>query len=187
MDDEAIVDLFWRRDEQAISAAKAKFSAYCQRVAMDILHNAADAEECLNDAWLKAWQAIPPARPERLAVYLGTIVRRLSLNRYRDIHADKRGGSQVAAVLEELAELVVDDSAEIDAGLDEQLALAAINLFLREQPQRLAAVFVLRYWHLKSIDEIAQSLQTSPNAVKQSLFRLRRQLQATLQEEGIYL
>ncbi len=94
LEDAAIVALYWARDEQALSATAAKFGAYCRRIALNLLGNPADAEECLNDTWLAAWNSMPQNRPDRLAPYLGRITRNLALDRRGAASAQKRGGGQ---------------------------------------------------------------------------------------------
>ena len=106
MEDERIVLLYWDRDEAAISESSMKYGAYCTSIAQNILKNPADAEECVNDTWLHAWNAMPPHRPSLLSTFLGKITRNLSFDLYRKMHRGKRGGSQVDAVLDELEECV---------------------------------------------------------------------------------
>lgn len=102
MDDKSIVQLYWSRDEKAISATAEKYGAYCQTIANNILGNTEDAKECVNDTYLNAWNSIPPHRPENLATYLGKITRNLSFNRYKKNRAKKRSGGQIPLILEEL-------------------------------------------------------------------------------------
>ena len=106
MEDERIVLLYWDRDEAAISESSMKYGAYCTSIAQNILKNPADAEECVNDTWLHAWNAMPPHRPSLLSTFLGKITRNLSFDLYRKMHRKKRGESQMDAVLDELEECV---------------------------------------------------------------------------------
>ena len=106
MDDEKIVQLYWDRDERAISATAEKYGSYCAQIARNILGDRGDADECVNDAYMSAWGSMPPHRPGVLSAFLGKIVRNLSLNRYRRNTAAKRGGGEAPAVLEEIGELV---------------------------------------------------------------------------------
>ena len=106
MDDEKIVQLYWDRDERAISATAEKYGSYCAQIARNILGDREDADECVNDAYMSAWGSMPPHRPGVLSAFLGKIVRNLSLNRYRRNTAAKRGGGEAPAVLEEIGELV---------------------------------------------------------------------------------
>ena len=106
MDDEKIVQLYWDRDERAISATAEKYGSYCAQIARNILGDRGDADECVNDAYMSAWSSMPPHRPGVLSAFLGKIVRNLSLNRYRRNTAAKRGGGEAPAMLEEIGELV---------------------------------------------------------------------------------
>ena len=106
MEDARIVQLYWNRDQAAISQTAAKYGGYCTSIARNILGNAQDAEECVNDTYLNAWNAMPPHRPSILATFLGKITRNLSFNRYKRQHAEKRGAGELPLVLEELGECV---------------------------------------------------------------------------------
>ena len=106
MEDNQIVDLYWERDERAISESDAKYGRYCVQIAMNILENAQDAEECVNDTYLRAWNAIPPSRPTKLGAFLGKITRNLSLDRYKAKKTAKRGNSLFLVSLDELSECV---------------------------------------------------------------------------------
>ena len=103
MDDSRIIELYFQRKEQAISATAVKFGNYCMKIASNILRDERDAEEAVSDAWMDAWDTIPPTRPRSLKAYLGTLTRRRSLDRYDALTAQKRGGGQVEIALEELA------------------------------------------------------------------------------------
>lgn len=116
MEDSKIIDLYWERNEKAISATEQKYGSYCYYIAYNILHDQEDAEESVNDTYLGAWNAIPPHRPNMLRTFLGKITRSISLKKWRDAHRDKRGGDEVSLVLDELSECVpsnlsVEDSA----------------------------------------------------------------------------
>lgn len=108
MEDERIIALFWRRDEGAISQASRKYGAYCRSIAMHILGDSESCEECVNDTWLRAWNAIPPARPAVLRAFLGRITRNLSLSMLRGRTRAKRGGGQALLALDELEDCVPD-------------------------------------------------------------------------------
>ena len=109
MDDRTIIRLYWNRDEQAIPATAEKYGRYCASIAGNILGSKEDAEECVNDVYLHVWNSIPPHRPEVLSAFLGKITRNLALNLYKHNTADKRGGGELPAVLDGLAELVSGD------------------------------------------------------------------------------
>jgi len=187
MDDNEIIELFWRRNELAINAATAKYSRYCHSISYNILHNNEDADECVNDTYLRAWNAIPPARPNNLSVFLGTITRRLSLNRYKKSKAEKRGSGQIDIVLSELEEVVSDTSASFDEDMESEIIVETLNRFIARLPEKKRNVFIRRYWHLKSIEEIADDYELTCSNVKQILFRTRIQLKKALMKEGILL
>ena len=187
MDDNAIIELFWQRNEEGINAAAEKYSNYCRSISYNILRNNEDADECVNDTYLRAWDAIPPTRPNNLAVFLGAITRRLSLSRYKKNKAEKRGAGQVETALNELEEVVPDTSANLDEHIDGKIITTALNCFLDGLPENQRNVFVRRYWHLRSIEEVADDYGLGANNVKQILFRLRNKLKIILEKEGITL
>lgn len=186
MDDQQILDLYWSRSEIAVSETAKKYGKYCHCIAYNILGNDQDSEECVNDTLLKAWRSIPPQRPDKLAIFLGKITRNLSLDRYRRRSADKRGGGQVSLALEELADcLPVRDPAD---GIIEQMVLTDIlNRFLGSLPEMNRNIFLRRYWYFSSTTEIAAQYGFSESKVKMVLHRLRKQLGALLEKEGIAL
>lgn len=184
MEDTDIVALYWARDEQALAETVQKFGAYCRRIAMNILADIHDAEECENDTWLAAWNSMPQNRPAKLAPYLGRITRNLALDRRAAATAQKRGGGQAQLVLDELAECVaaggsVEES--FDAGETGRL----IGEFLRTQPQQARQMFLRRYWYCDSTGDIAARFGMQENAVRVSLHRTRRRLAAYLAAHGV--
>ena len=183
MEDKAIVALYWARNERAIHETRNKYGAYCQAIARRVLRSHEDAEECVDDAWLAAWNAMPPHRPAMLGPFLGKLTRRISLKRWHMLHAKKRGGGQVTLVLEELAECLPDPHG-LEQALEETALAAAIDRFLSALPEEERRVFVLRYWHLFSITEIALRLGCGQGRIKSMLFRTRIRLQAALRKEG---
>jgi RNA polymerase sigma-70 factor (ECF subfamily) len=187
MEDNEIIDLFWQRDETAISTVAVKYSRYCHSISYNILRSKEDADECVNDTYLRAWNAIPPTRPNKLSVFLGTITRRLSLSRYSKIRAEKRGFGEVEIALAELEEILADTSSGYDSQMDSEIIVAALNSFLASLPSMQRNVFVRRYWHLRSIAEVAGDYGLSIQNVKQILFRLRKKLKINLEKEGIVL
>ena len=182
MDDQAIIALFWARDEMAIGETKAKYGRLCRGIARNILGNEEDAEECENDTYLKTWQAIPPQRPAVLPAYLGRIARNIALNRWKAGRADKRGGGEVPLSLDELGDCV---SGREDPDLDEGGVLAAIERFLDRLEQADRLVFLLRYWQLEPVAAIARRMAWSESKVTSRLFRLRKRLKSQLEKEGI--
>ena len=186
MDDARIVQLYWDRDEQAIPATSDKYGSYCAAIARNILSSREDAEECVNDTFLKAWDSMPPHRPQILSAFLGKIVRNLSFNRYKRNAADKRGGGELPVVLEELSELV---SGQDDVGreLDRKELIEAIDGFLAGLSSKKRSVFVSRYWYADSISEIAARHGMKDGAVSMTLNRLRLKLRSYLVERGFEL
>ena len=186
MKDEAIIELFWARSEAAIDETDRAYGRFCQSIAYSILRVHEDAEETVNDTWLKAWDAIPPERPHHLKGFLGRITRQLSINRLERETAQKRGAGQYALALEELAECIPDQSRSED--LAELTALRdALNRFLRSLPTELRSVFLRRYWYAQSIAEIAAGCGMSESKVKSMLLRTRNKLRKMLTEEGFAL
>jgi RNA polymerase sigma-70 factor (ECF subfamily) len=187
MGDAEIVGLFWARSEQAISAAAEKYGRYCRSIAYNILGNNEDAEECVNDAYARAWNAIPPARPERLSAFLGKITRNLSFDRYAHGRAEKRGSGVLAAALSELEDCVPDASAALERVLDSGVITEALNAFLAGLQPASRRVVMRRYWYADRVEEIAKSCGMTVSKVKSILFRARKKLKAKLEKEGIAL
>lgn len=187
MDDEKIVDLYWQRAEDAIAETKKKYAKYCYSVAYGILRNNEDSEECVNETYLRAWNAMPTARPERLSTFLGKIVRNLSLNRYEKYCAGKRGAGQVELAWAELEECIADNGATVDKNIESELIVHTLNSFLTKLKPTHRKIFVRRYWNLDSVEKIAKDYCVSTTNVKQILFRIREKLRLKLKEEGISL
>lgn len=186
MDDAKIVRLYWDRDERAIPATAEKYGNYCASIAKNILGNREDAEECVNDTYWNAWNSIPPNRPSILATFLGKIVRNLSFNRYKHNTADKRGGGQATAVLDEIAE-VVSDTNTVEQEIDRKELVQAIDSFLDRLPSGKKRIFVCRYWYFDSISDIASRVGMTQNNVSVTLNRLRLKLRKYLLERGFEL
>ena len=191
MEDKQIVDLYWKRDERAISESDAKYGAFCARIAMHILDNAQDAEECVNDTYLKAWNAIPPTRPVKLGAFLGRITRNLSIDRYKAKKTAKRGDSLFLVSLDELSECIPDGSTGFGSGFDDETEARrigeCINRFLRKLPAESRDVFICRYFYSDPIGEIARRFGLSESKVKSMLHRARGKLKKFLESEGIRL
>ncbi len=185
MDDREIVERYFLRDESAIAESQAKYGRYCHSIAYHILYSHEDSEECVNDTWLRAWNAMPPHRPERLSAFLGKITRNLALSRYRQLTADKRGGGETVLALDELSECLPDTQG---GDASDELALSeAINRFLRRLPERAMIIFLRRYFYFLSVGEIADGLSVSESLVKVTLSRTRAKFKAFLEKEGILL
>ena len=184
MEDKHIVALFLARDEQALTETRQKYSRYLHRVALGILQNSQDAEECVNDTYLRAWNTIPPHQPSRLSVFLGKITRRLALDRYAALTADKRGGGNQAAILEEWRDALPDTDGD---PTDDVAVRDALSRFLRQLPNEKRRTFIRRYWYGDTIAAIATDSHASESAVKMTLSRIRGELKTFLEKEGIAL
>lgn len=179
--DEAIVALYFDRSEEAIAACQVKYGKTCHTIAYNILRSDEDAEECVSDTWLRAWNAIPPERPARLGAWLSTVTRRLALTRYEKKTAAKRYGGMETS-LDELAECVSAGSLTL---ADEVALSNAINSFLASLPTRTRMIFMRKYWYMDSIADIAKALGMTESAVKVSLHRTREKFRKHLDKEGI--
>lgn len=186
MDDSKIVQLYWDRDEQAIPATSDKYGTYCISIAQNILGNQEDAEECVNDTYMSAWNSMPPHRPKILSVFLGKITRNLSLNRYKQNTAGKRGGREVPVVLDEIAELV-SDTGSVEQEVDRKELIKAIDAFLDRLPTDKRSIFICRYWYFDSVSKIAARFGMTENHVSVTLNRLRVKLHNDLLERGFDL
>jgi len=186
MDDAAIIGLYWERDERAIPATADKYGAYCTAIARNILGSREDAEECVSDTYLKAWESMPPQRPNVLSSFLGKIVRNLSLNRYRHNTAEKRGGGELPAVLDELNELV-SGSSDTERELYLKELVHTVDGFLGTLSPQKRSIFISRYWHTDSVSDIALRHGMKSGAVSMTLARLRKRLHGYLTERGFEL
>ena len=186
MKDNEILDLYWNRDESAIKLTADTYGKYCYSVAYNILHNNEDAEECLNDTWVNAWNSIPPHRPNRLSTFLGKITRNIAINRYKQMNTQKRGEGQVDIALNEL-EGCLSSQMDVEQMADEMVLTEAIDRFLRMQPRTERNIFIGRYWHLYSITELAKVYNMSESKITSMLFRMRNKLKIHLEKEGVYI
>jgi len=182
--DEVIIGMYWNRDERAIVQTDEKYHIYCHTIADRILHSNDDAEECVNDTWLRAWNTIPPQKPSNLRLFLGRITRNLSLDRYRRMHADKRGGGEMPVLLEELSEFATERDAVYEEVQKNELA-NRLNLFLSELSLRDRTVFLKRYFYAMSVGEIAAQIGATENNVSKILSRTREKLKDYLGEEAV--
>lgn len=184
MEDSNIIELYWERNDDAISESAKRYGRYCKKIANNILHSREDADECVNDTWLGAWNAIPPHRPNNLSTFLGKITRNLSYNKYKSMYADKRGGGELPVVLDELYECIPSPSSvenEVEAAELEK----TINQFLHSLAQLTCNIFLRRYWFAESIPEIAGRYAMTQSNVRMVLSRTRSKLKCYLEKEGI--
>jgi RNA polymerase sigma-70 factor (ECF subfamily) len=187
MDDEKIIEQFWARSESAINMISDKYSRYCRSIASNILGNAEDAEEVVNDTYHRVWNAIPPERPNSLRAFIGRITRNLSLDRLEKAKAEKRGGGQFDALLSELEECIAYSRDSFGELIETEAITAALNAFLSKQSAENRRIFVRRYWRAASVNEIAADFGLTDGKVKTVLFRMRNKLRKHFESEGIYL
>ena len=183
MNDKEIIGLFWSRSENAIAECEKKYGRICRQLAGRILESREDAEEAERDAYLKAWQTIPPERPASLGAYLSTLCRRSALDIWRGRHRDKRGGGQISLLLNELTECGPDGADE--TVIDRMLLREALNRFLASLSKRDRILFMKRYWWSYSVAELAEEFSMNENTVKITLMRTREKLRKELEKEGI--
>jgi len=180
MEDREIIRLYQQRDEKAILKTAEKYESYMNTIAYNVLRNKQDTEECVQDAYLKVWKAIPPALPQSLRAFIGKIVKNVALDKVDRMTADKRGGTEIPLVYEELSELVTDKSEEPDSGdLTE-----AIDEWLDGLKAEQRRIFVLRYWGFYSVKDISKKLRIGESKVKTSLSRSRNSLKKYLAQKG---
>ena len=183
MEDTRIIELLWRRDEAGLQAARESCGALCTGLADNLLGNREDAEECFSDALLRLWNSVPPERPRHLRAYLAKLTRHAAIDRLRALTAEKRGGGEAAALLDELAECVSGredaESETMSRALGE-----AISRFLQTLPARQRTLFVRRYFRGEPVQELARHFGMRANSVTVSLKRTREQLRTYLEQEG---
>ena len=183
MDDWQIIDLYWARSEQAISETESKYGRYCYSISYNILANREDAQECVNDTYADAWMSIPPHRPSVLSAFLGKITRRISIDRWRNRNAKKRGGGEMPLVLEELQDCIADDR-NVEQEYERQRLSEVVNAFVKGLPKAEQQVFLCRYWYMDSVESVSRQFGFSESKVKSMLYRTRQKLRVALEKEG---
>lgn len=186
MDDRRIVELFFERSEEALLQTDIKYGRYCHRIAYNVLGSNEDSEECVNDAYMRAWNSIPPNEPDSLSAYIGRITRNIALDRLRQKNSGKRGGGEVPVLLDELTECVsgVD---ELERRQDSREITEALNSFLESLSKLERGVFMRRYWMMEPIADVAARYDISVSKTTTMLFRLRGRLKKHFMKEGITL
>ena len=182
LDDSRIISLFYERSEQAVEELNRKYGAAIRKTAANILGDRLDAEECVNDTYLRVWNSIPPQNPNPLASYVCKIARNLALDRYRSNKAAKRNGN-LDLVLEEMEECLPADW-NMETELEAKELTAAINRFLSNLTQDDRFLFVRRYWYGDSAADLSAQTNSSTNRISVRLFRIRKKLKEYLTEEG---
>jgi len=167
LDDSEIIGMLFDRDENGLAAVKNKYGGYCSAIARNILENAQDTEECVNDTYMRVWETIPPEKPRALSAFLAKITRNIAIDRYRREHMQKRGSVEASAERHEM--------------------IAAVNRFLGRLPAKSRVMFVSRYCYCESIRSIALRFGTSENSVSVCLNRTRAKLRDFMKKEGYEL
>lgn len=185
MTDHQIVELYFQRSERALKETAAQYGQFFYRISYNILSNHEDAEECVSDTYLAAWQTIPPTRPQRLGVFLSKITRRLSIDRWRRNTAAKRGGSQLTLAIEELDFCLASQEDVEEHYLQKELT-GMLQSFLSGLPETERNVFLCRYWYMDSIRDIATEFGFTQGKVKTMLMRTRNKLRVYLEKKGGY-
>ncbi len=182
--DNQIIQLLCDRDESALRILQHKYGKLCSSVSLGILANQQDAEECCNDALMKIWNSIPPKRPENLSAYVVTIVKHLSIDRYKAGKAKCRCDSQLPLAIDELENTVVGKE-NVESIVDQHQLVLAMETFVRSLPREHGRIFLLRYHEYLSVHEIAKTCGISVTNVKVILLRTRKQLRKHLSQEGM--
>ena len=182
--DHEIILLYEQRDQQAIHQTKVAYGRLCESVAQNILGNREDAEECVSDALLNVWNAIPPAKPRNFCAYLLRLVRNHAISRYRERRSVKRGDGHLPQTLDELSDCIASRE-NVEAELDRRAILDAITRFLGQIPEQQRHLFVRRYWYASSVSELAEDFDMSESHVSVTLLRIRKRLRNHLEKEGL--
>ena len=183
MDDCKIIELYFARDEKAIEETAAKYGDYCLAIALNVLSVHADAEEYVNDTYLRTWQSIPPLRPNSLKLFLARVTRNFAIDRYRAARSDKRGSGEITVALHEIDEFLPADT-DLDDEMRHRALLESVQKFLYAQPERERNIFLLRYFHTRSAKEIAAQYKMRKGTVLRILSRARNKLKEHLEKEG---
>lgn len=183
LEDNCIIDLYFSRDEDAITQTEIKYGNYCYCIAHNILSNREDSLECVNDTYYSAWNAMPPQRPSVLSSFLGKITRRISIDKFRKNTAQKRGMGEMPLTLDELLDCV-SDTKDVASEIEMKNLTRVINDFVKKLPETEQKIFICRYWYVDSIADIGEQLGFSQSKIKSILFRTREKLRVTLKKEG---
>lgn len=183
MEDFEIINLYLKRNEEAIVKSSEKYGSFCKYIAKNILSLIEDVEECVNDTFFTAWNKIPPIIPESLKAFLGKLTRDAAISRYRQNHAKKRY-SGMDVMLSELEECLPSTDT-VEAHLEREELAAVINRFLDSLSADDRVLFVKRYWYGVSVKELALNYGCTQNNMAQKMFMLRKNLKNALEKEGI--
>ena len=185
MEDNKIIDLYFRRDELALTETANKYGTFCLRIAMNVVNVREDAEECVNDTYHTAWNQIPPTRPDSFKAFLGRIVRNFAISKYRALHAKKRfNGLEV--MLSELGDCI-PATESVEQEMEAKELTEYINSWLADLKQEDRVLFVRRYWYGDEVKDLARKCGVSGTQMTQRMLRLRRKLKEYLTEKGVVL
>ena len=185
MDDSEIIGLFFERDEAAISETAKKYGSFCHSIALNILSINVDADECVNDAYLQAWNSIPPQKPDKLGSWLGKVVRNIALDFWKKNHRKKR-----YAVMEQLLNELEDcipSPVTVECEIEEHELTGFLNIWLESLPQNDRVLFMRRYWNGEKLSALARENGMSPANMAKRMYRLRQNLKSKLEKEGYSL
>lgn len=185
MEDRDIIALYLERNEGAIAETEKKYGRYCYSIAYNILYNVEDAQECVNDALMNAWDSIPPHMPAILSAFLGKLTRYVSLKKWRYARTQKRGGGEIALAYEELSDCIPGGKS-VEEELQEKELAEVLDCFLDELPAAQRRIFICRYWYFDDISTICNQFGYSSSKVKSMLYRIRKKLLFRLNEEGVF-
>ncbi len=183
MEDVKIIELFFERDERALSETELKYGDRCNSLAFRILNSKEDSEEAVNDALMKAWNTIPPNNPSSLFSYLAMLCRQISIDKLRKSTSKKRGLGEYELSIEELESCIPNELRQTE--IENDLLKDTLNSFLSKLPKKKRVIFMSRYWAFYSISEIAENLNMSEGSVKMTLLRTREKLRDFMEKEGV--
>ena len=181
--DKKIIALYQARDEQAVEMTDRHYGSFSRTLSYRILHSHEDAEECVNDSYMRLWETIPPTVPESLKAYLGRIVRNVSLTLFRKKKAEKRD-EDATVLLSELEDCIPADN-NVEQALEHTLLVQLLEKWLKDEKEMNRKLFVLRYWYGESLGELAEHFHLAESKVADRLYRMRSRLKKYLEREGV--
>lgn len=183
MEDRGIIRLFFERNEAALNEVSRKYESHCRAIARNILKNQEEAEECVNDTYMRAWESIPPNDPPVLGAFLAKITKNLALSRIAFNNAEKRGGKSDVLSFDEIDKFVSGKNT-VETEAERAELITAINEFLKKLPAKQRQIFVGRYWGFYRSSELAEHFGMSESGISRSIERTRRKLKKHLEKGG---